>query len=58
MKTIIFTALLATICTASLAEMGYVDSYYRRDGTYVQGHYKDISADGNPYNNRIYTLGY
>jgi len=52
---------LAMVCWTSnrlqFAEINYVDSYYRSNGTYVSGHYKDTSADGNPYNNAKY-LGY
>lgn len=52
------TLLIVMISGIAQAEMGYVDSYYRRDGTYVSGHWKDTSGDGNPYNNRRYILGY
>lgn len=40
------------------ADINYVGGYSRSDGTYVQGHYKDTSADGNPYNNRRAVWGY
>lgn len=46
----IITLFALTKC--ALADINYVDSYYRGDGTYVSGHYKDTSGDGNPYNNR------
>lgn len=58
MKTILSVMALVMICSAACAEMGYVRSYTRRDGTFVSGHYKDVSRDGNPYNNRKYILGY
>ena len=32
----------------------YVNPYYRSNGTYVSGCYKDTSHDGNPYNNANY----
>jgi hypothetical protein len=41
----------------SFAGIRYVNGYYRSSGTYVSGHYKDTSHDGNPYNNANY-LGY
>lgn len=31
----------------------YVNGYYRKDGTYVQPHYRS-APDGNPYNNYSY----
>lgn len=42
---------------SALAEIKYVNSYSRKDGTQVSGHYRDTSNDGNPYNNANY-LGY
>ena len=42
----------------AFADLNYVGGYTRHDGTYVSGHYKDTSADGNPYNNRKYLWGY
>lgn len=42
---------------SALAEIKYVNSYSRKDGTYVSGHYRDTSNDGSPYNNANY-LGY
>ena len=33
------------------AEWKYVQGYNRSDGTYVSGHMKDTSGDGNSYNN-------
>lgn len=58
MKSLIAVLLLMVFAGSAFAEIGYVQSYYRRDGTYVSGHYKDVSHDGNPYNNRKYILGY
>ncbi len=42
------TALLITLQT--LQAQVYVRGYYRKDGTYVQPHYRS-EPDGNPYNN-------
>ena len=39
------------------AAIKYINGYYRSSGTYVRGHYRDTSNDGNPYNNANY-LGY
>ena len=36
------------------ATIKYVSGYTRSDGSYVSGHYKDTSCDGNPYNNAGY----
>jgi hypothetical protein len=58
MKSLLLTALLVIAATAAWAEIRYVNPYYRGDGTYVSGHYKDTSADGNPYNNRKALWGY
>lgn len=54
MKTIIALALLLGICTSAFADIKYINSYQRRDGTTVSGHYRDTSNDGNPYNNANY----
>ena len=35
-------------------EIRYINPYFRSDGTYVSGHWRDTSADGNPYNNANY----
>lgn len=49
----------AVLCAASYAEASsyrhspndvYVDGYSRKDGTYVEPHYRS-APDGNPYNN-------
>lgn len=58
MKKLIALLVFVSLASAAYAEMGYVDSYYRQDGTYVSGHYKDVSGDGNPYNNRRAVWGY
>ncbi len=39
------------------AAIKYINGYSRSNGTYVSGHYRDTSGDGNPYNNANY-LGY
>ena len=41
----------------AFARIKYINGYYRSSGTYVSGHYRDVSNDGNPYNNANY-LGY
>ena len=51
-----FVAFLLLAGTAH-ARVQYINPYYRSNGTYVSGHYKDTSGDGNPYNNANY-LGY
>ena len=50
--------LLAFTASCAFAAIKYVNPYYRSDGTQVSGHYKDTSADGNPYNNRKALWGY
>ena len=32
----------------------YIHSYYRHNGTYVRGHWRDTSNDGYKYNNANY----
>lgn len=55
----LLTAMFVIAVTDStFADINYVDGYTRRDGTQVSGHYKDTSADGNPYNNRKAVWGY
>lgn len=49
MKTLLIT--LTLISSTALAD-SYVQGYTRRDGTYVQGHYK---SDSNPYPNDNYS---
>ena len=46
-----------SMSTCSFAEVRWVRGYYRENGTYVTGHYRDVSGDGNPFNNAEY-LGY
>lgn len=48
-RTVIFVALV-TLTSAALADQ-YVNGYYRKNGTYVQGHTKS-NADAYRYNNR------
>jgi hypothetical protein len=48
---------LISFLTASLAEAGWVQGYYRQDGTYVQPHYR-TNPDGNPYNNYSFPGNY
>lgn len=40
---------IASITTTTLADV-WVKGYYRKDGTYVRGHWRS-NPDGNPYNN-------
>lgn len=52
-RSIILAAVLLVLIsflTVSIAEAGWVGGYTRRDGTYVQPHYR-TNPDGNPYNN-------
>lgn len=46
----------SSIAGSAFAKIDYVDGYTRKDGTYVSGHFKDTSGDGNSYNNAN-TLG-
>ena len=48
---------LVSFLTLSLAEAGWVSGYYRKDGTYVQPHYR-TNPDGNPYNNYSFPGNY
>lgn len=41
----------------AFAQIKYINGYYRSNGTPVRGHYRDVSNDGNSYNNANY-LGY
>ena len=43
--------LVLVFATQALCEYKYVDSYFRRDGTYVSGYYRDTSNDGFSWNN-------
>ena len=59
-KTIILaiaSVVVLGVVSESHAAIKYVGSYFRHDGTYVSGGYRDTSHDGNPYNNANY-LGY
>lgn len=57
MKILILALALLLAATNVYAEIRYINSYARQDGTIVSGHYRDTSNDGNPYNNANY-LGY
>ena len=46
---IVSLAVLLSIAGVAFADT-YVNGYYRRDGTYVQPHWRS-APDGNPYNN-------
>ena len=46
----IFSFLYLSFPSNVLAYDTYVHGYYRKNGTYVQPHYRS-NADGNPYNN-------
>ena len=48
---------LISFLTISLAEAGWGQGYYRRNGTYVQPHYR-TNPDGNPYNNYSFPGNY
>lgn len=55
MKTFIIAMLLTLAFAASaFADIKWVNSYSRSDGTQVSGHYRDTSNDGNSYNNANY----
>ena len=58
MKKLIMLALALVTVFAVTAngycEIRYVNPYFRTDGTYVSGCFKDTSHDGNPYNNANY----
>jgi hypothetical protein len=54
---LIMFGLLMLLAVPAQAEIKYIDGYYRESGTYVAPHYRDVSNDGNPYNNANY-LGY
>jgi len=51
MKKIILVIVITMITSNSYAAIKYVKGYFKSDGTYVSGHYKDTSGDGNKYNN-------
>lgn len=52
MRTIIFAILGLLFLNESIGQVS-VNGYYRKDGTYVQPHYRS-NPDGNPYNNWSY----
>ena len=51
---IIATVIVLVAATEGLCEIKYIGSYYRSNGTFVSGHYRDVSCDGTPYNNANY----
>jgi hypothetical protein len=53
--TILIAALLCLTATLAFAGSTYVNGYVKRDGTYVQGHYK--STPDSSYNNNYSTQG-
>jgi hypothetical protein len=54
MKKITFLAVALVVGWLGVAQAQVlVDPYLRRDGTYVDGHYRS-NPDGNPYNNWSY----
>lgn len=61
MKKVVFTlaaiVITSALATSAYAEIKYVKGYTRSNGTYVNGHYRDTSGDGNMFNNANY-LGY
>jgi hypothetical protein len=46
----LFAFLLAALVAAPVLADEYVQGYYRKDGTYVQGYHR-TTPDNNPYNN-------
>lgn len=61
MKAMVIVAVIAVTVLMAAADgycaIRYINGYTRSSGTYVSGHYRDTSGDGNPYNNANY-LGY
>ena len=57
MKTLIAIALMLMFATTAYCDIKYIGGYDRKDGTYVSGHYRDTSNDGQSWNNAN-TLGY
>ena len=56
-KTMILTLALViglSMVAEASAAIKYISGYSRSNGTYVSGHYRDTSGDGNPYNNANY----
>lgn len=50
MKTVLLTVLSALLFVSPLAADTYVNGYYRKDGTYVQPHYRS-DTDSSKENN-------
>lgn len=50
MKALKLLAILAFVASATASADSYVNGYTRRDGTYVQPHYRS-NSDGSTYNN-------
>jgi len=57
MKIIWLVLISMMIMGNCFAAIKWINGYSRSNGTYVSGHYRDTSNDGNPYNNANY-LGY
>jgi len=53
LKRLLVLSFIALVWTLDLGAQVHVKGYYRKDGTYVQPHYRS-SPDGNPYNNWSY----
>ncbi len=53
MLTVAISAVLA-ITANGYCGIKYVGPYFRSNGAYVSGCWKDTSHDGNPYNNANY----
>ena len=55
MKKIVMLAVaviaILTMASEAFCEIRYIGPYVRSNGTVVTGHFKDVSCDGNPYNN-------
>ena len=58
MKKLIALFVAVVICLVMVADgccaIKYISPYIRSNGTYVGGHFRDTSCDGNPYNNANY----
>jgi uncharacterized protein YxeA len=48
---------IGSLFTASVAEAGRVNGYFKKDGTYVRSHSR-TNPDRNPYNNYSYPGNY
>lgn len=53
MRTLALVAALLVTFSMPAAAQTYVDGYTRKDGTYVQGHWRS-DPDNSPYNNYSY----